>query len=280
MQFLWQPLLNLLILFYHLFFNNLGLAIIALTILIRVVLTPVLLPSMRAMNKMKELAPELEKIKKRHAGDKTKLMQAQADFYKEKGVNPAAGCLPQLVQIVVLIALFQGFSQVLYPNGDVVPRLNGFLYSPLRISDHLNTSFLFTDLTKPDVFRLPGVPVPLPGVFLILAAVAQFLSSKMMAPVVAKEAQVAKKTPGGMDNMAAGMQQQMLYLFPLMTIIFGFTFPAGLVLYWLALSLFQAGQQYYISGWGGLTPWVSRFGGARFVSTKMIKSDTHGKERR
>ncbi|MDO8503735.1 MAG: YidC/Oxa1 family membrane protein insertase [bacterium] len=271
MQFLWQPLLNLLIVFYHLFFSNLGLAIIALTVVIRVLLIPLVLPSMRAMNKMRELAPELEKIKKRHAGDKVKLARAQADFYKEKGVNPAAGCLPQLVQVFVLIGLYQGFSQVLYTNGDVVERLNGFLYSPLRISDHLNTSFLFTELTKPNVFRLPGVPVPIPGVFLLLAALTQFLSSKMMAPVVAKEEKVAKKTPGGMDNMMAGMQQQMLYLFPLMTIVFGFTFPAGLVLYWLVFSLFQAGQQYYVSGWGGLTPWVLRVG--------LLKSGFSGKER-
>ncbi len=264
MQFLWQPLLNLLIAFYHLFFNNLGLAIIALTILIRVILIPLVLPSMRAMNRMKEFAPELEKIKKRHAGDRAKFAQAQADFYKEKGINPASGCLPQLIQIVVLIALFQGFSQVLYANGDIVSRLNGFLYSPLQISDHLNTTFLAVDLTKPDVFRLPGVPVPLPGAFLLLAAATQFLSSKMMAPVVTREEKVAKKTPGGMDNMMVGMQQQMLYLFPLMTIIFGFTFPAGLVLYWLVFSLFQTGQQYYVSGWGGLTPWVSR--------VRMVKS--------
>lgn len=260
MQIIWEPLINLLIVFYHLLFNNLGLAIIALTALIRLALVPLTMPSMRAMQKMRDLAPELARLKKKHAGDRTKLMQAQADFYKEKGVNPAAGCLPQIVQIVVLIALFRGFISVLSVDGDITNKLNEVLYSSLQLGSPVNVDFFGRNLTQPDVIPVGGLPFPLPGFFLLLAAAVQFLSSKMMMPQTEKQKKLAKKTPGEMDDLMSGMQKQMLYMFPLLTIFIGYTFPLGLVLYWGSFSLFQALQQYFISGWGGLTPWAERAG--------------------
>lgn len=211
---------------------------------------------MKAMQKMREYAPELGKLKKKYKGDRTRLMQAQADFYKSKGVNPASGCLPQLVQFAVLIALFQMFSGVLSANGDLVEKVNKLAYSPLKLSDPLNTMFGGLDLTKPDVFPVSGVPFPLPGILLIAAALVQLLSSKMMMPAVAKEKKIAKKTPGEMDDVMVAMQQQMLYLFPIFTIFIGLSFPSGLVLYWFVYSFFQIIQQYLVTGWGGLTPWL------------------------
>lgn len=260
MQILWQPLINLLIVFYHLLFNNLGLAIIALTLLIRFLLVPLTLPSLKAMQKMRDLAPELEKIKKRHGKDRAKMMQAQADFYREKGINPAAGCLPQIVQIIILIALFNGFLSVLAANGNITTRLNEVLYPSLKLEQEVSTHFLSRDLTRPDTLPVPGLPLPLPGPFLVLAALVQFVSSKMMAPQTKTFKKQAKKTPGEMDDLMAGMQEQMLYLFPLMTLVIGYTFPLGLVIYWAVFSLFQAVQQYMISGWGGLASWVKPLG--------------------
>lgn len=258
MQIIWQPIINLLIIFYQLLFDNLGLAIIILTVFIRLVLVPITLPSLRAMQKMKDLAPELKKLKEKHKDDKAKLMQAQADFYREKGINPAAGCLPQIVQLVILIALFQGFITVLSANGDVTEKLNQVLYPAFKLDTPVNTIFFGKDLTRPDVVSVPGLPVPLPGVFLVAAALVQFVSSKMMLPQTEKQKKLAKKTPGQMDDIMTGMQQQMLYLFPLLTIVIGYTFPLGLVLYWATFSLFQVVQQYFVSGWGGLAPWLKR----------------------
>ena len=97
-----------------------------------------------------------------------------------------------------------------------------------------------------------------PGFFLILAALIQFLSSKMMQPVVSQAQKEAAKTEGKTDDMATAMQSQMLYLFPLMTIFIGYSFPSGLILYWFVFSLFTAIQQYFISGWGGLNPWINK----------------------
>lgn len=259
-QFLVQPLLNGLMLFYRIF-GDLGIAIILLTLVIRLILFPLTVPSIKAQKKMMELAPEIAKLKEKYGTDKQKLAAAQMELYKKNGANPAAGCLPQIVQLVILIGLYQAFSKVLLQNGiATAEKLNQLLYPLLKlpIDAILNTNFLgFINLTKPDVIHISGLPT-LPGVLLILAALTQLLSSKMMMPIVKKEEQIAAKTKEKTDDMAASMQSQMLYLFPIMTILIGFTFPSGLVLYWFVFSLFTMIQQYIITGLGGLAPWVEK----------------------
>lgn len=253
-----QPLVNVLLVLYHILFSDLGLAIIGLTILIKVVLLPISLPSMRSMQKMKEFAPELEKIKARYKDDKTKLMQAQGDFYKSKGVNPASGCLPQLVQIIILFALVATFRLLAY--GNPTENINQFAYPLLRLTHDLNFNFLYLNLAKPDVLHVTGLPFALPGPFLIFAAVIQFVSALMMMPEIKAEEKVVQKTASGTDDMMVAFQKQSLYMFPVLTVFAGYSFASGLVLYWAVLSLAQVIQQYFISGWGGLVPWLKRLG--------------------
>jgi len=251
----YQPLVNALIFFYNLLGGNLGWAIIGLTIAIRLVLTPLTLPSLKSAQKLKNLQPELNKLKEKFGQDKQVWAKKQLEFYRQNGVNPAAGCLPQIVQIVILIALFQAFSQVLNQNGNIVETLNGVLYPLLRLPADamINTRFAYLNLTQPDLFAIPAINLfgfvldKLPGIFLIASAVAQFLSSKLMMPVVAKEKAVAAKTKEPADDMAAAMQQQMLYLMPIMTLFIGFKFASGLVLYWLTFSLVMLVQQLWLN---------------------------------
>ena len=166
------------------------------------------------------------------------------------------------IVIVILIALFNVFTQVLSQNGDTISKLNSMLYAPLKFTETstLNTRFLYMDVRFPDVFNVSGVPFPIPGPMLILAGLLQFLSAKMMAPMVKKEEKIAKDTKGQADDMAVAMQSSMIYTFPAMTIIFGVSFPSGLALYWLLFSVFQMYQQYKTSGWGGLTPFIRKIG--------------------
>lgn len=257
---IWQtifvtPLVNGLLLFYHLT-GNLGLAIIVLTVVIKLAMLPVTLPSMKAMQRMKDLAPEIEKLKRRHKNDRTKLMQAQADLYKRHGVNPASGCLPQVVQLVILFALVGVFG--MFAQGNPTESLNKFAYPSLHLNEQANTSFLYLDITRPDILHISGLPLPLPGPLLVVSAAVQFLSALMMMPVVNKAEKVAQKTKEGSDDMMVAFQKQSLYLFPVVTLFVGVSFASGLVLYWTALSLSQAIQQYYASGWGGLSPWLQR----------------------
>lgn len=259
--FLIQPLTNGLLLFYKLLGANLGLAIIGFSVGLRFILNPLTKPYMDSMKKMKEFQPQLDKLKRKYAKDKKKLLEAQADFYKQKGINPGGGCLPYLLQIIILIALFNVFTRVLAP-GVGIEKINELLYNPLKFETGavLNTRFLYLDLTKPDIFRIPSFPVPIPGPILILAALIQLISAKIMAPQAQMESKIAKKSPGAADDMQTMMQQSMTYTFPLFTLIFGMSFPSGLALYWLLFSLFQAWQQYKSTGWGGLTLWISKLG--------------------
>ena len=255
-----QPLTNGLILFYKIFGQNIGLAIVFFSIALRFALLPLTKPYMESMKKMKEHAPQIEKLKRKHKDDKKKLMQAQAEFYKQKGINPGAGCLPYLLQIVVLFALFGVFSNVLSANGDLAARVNNLLYPPLKLAQDatVNTKFLYMDITKPDVIRLEGLPIPLPGPVLILAALTQVISAKIMSPHIEKQKKAAKKTKEVADDFQTAMQSSMVYTFPLITIFAGMNFASGLALYWVTFSLFQTIQQYKSSGWGGATPWVRR----------------------
>ncbi len=267
-----QPLANGLIVAYRLLGENMGLAILGFGLFLRVVLNPLTKPYMKSMKKMKDFAPQLEKLKRKHKGDNVKLAQAQSEYYIQKGINPGAGCLPYLLQIVVLIAFFNVFSRVLTPNGDIVARFNELLYEPLKFGaqEIINTKFLYLDVTRPDVINIPSLPFPLPGPVLILAAFVQFLSAKIMAPYVKAEEKAAKKTKEKSDDIQVAMQQSMIYTFPLMTIVIGLRFASGLALYWLLFSVYQAIQQYNSQGWGGLTPWIEKIG--------LLQSDAGSKK--
>lgn len=257
-----EPLANGLILFYRLLGGNLGLAIVGFSLFLRIILSPLTRPYMESMKKMKEIAPQLEKVKKRHTGDKVKLAKAQADLYRQKGINPGAGCIPYILQIVILIAFFNVFTRTLSPDGDPTARFNELLYTPLRFSEgtSVNTKFLYLEVSRPDVIRLPSLAIPLPGPILLLAAFIQLASAKIMAPQARVQEKVAEKTPQAADDVQVAMQQSMVFTFPLLTLIIGMNFPSGLAIYWLIFSLSQAYQQQKTQGWGGLTPWIEKVG--------------------
>jgi len=268
-----QPLANGLVLFYKILGGNMGLAIIGFSLFLRIILNPLTKPYMKSMKKMRELSPRLEKLKAKYKDDKKGMALAQAELYKQEKINPGSGCLPYLLQIIVLIAFFNVFTRTLSPSGDVAAKFNAILYTPLKFAQNevVNTKFLYLDITKPDIIPVKGLPfnVPgLPGPILILAALVQLISAKMMAPYVEAEKQAAKKTKGQSDDIQTAMQQSTIYTFPLFTIIFGLQFSSGLALYWFLFSLYQAYQQYRSSGWGGATPWIKKLGLLKSFSQK------------
>ena len=254
-----QPLANGMILFYKVLGGNMGLAIVGFSLFLRFILNPLTKPYMESMKRMKDIAPHIAKLKQRHTGDKVKFAQAQAELYKQKGINPGAGCIPYLLQIVVLIAFFSVFTRTL-SQGDPTASFNNLLYPPLKFSEgeSINTRFFYLNITKPDVIKLESIPFPLPGPLLILAALVQFVSAKITAPYEKAQQKVVKKTPEASDDISASMQRSMVFTFPLITLLIGIRFPSGLAIYWLMFSLTQAYQQYKAQGWGGLTPIVEK----------------------
>jgi len=267
-----QPLANGLILFYRLLGNNLGLAIIVFSVFLRFVLNPLTKPYLESMKKMKKIAPQLEKIKAKFKDDKVKLAQAQAELYRQNKINPGAGCLPYLLQIVIFIAFFNVFTRTIYSSENLTQKFNDLLYPPLKFSQEevVNTKFLYLDVTEPDVFKLNSVPFPIPGPVVILAALVQFWSSKLMMGSTEVYKKKAKETKEVSDDLQASMQQSMLYTFPLMTLFFGMKFPSGLALYWVVFSLIQFYQQYDSSKIGSLL--------SRFSLLKSTSNDKSGKK--
>lgn len=233
-----------LLIFLNITLGSLGWAIVAFTILVRTVLLPLTISSIKSQKKMREIQPELKKLNSKHKNDKKALQQAQLGLYKKHNINPLAGCFPQLIQIFFLIMLFQA--------------LRKFLGDDTIGGDNLQ--FFWMNLSQPDkTFALP-----------IIAGVSQLLLSFMIAPgaeipdIVAnksksKKIQAANKKEENTADMAATMQQQMLFIMPLMTGYFAYTFASGIALYWVIATIFSIGQQYFISGWGGLTSYYQRY---------------------
>jgi YidC/Oxa1 family membrane protein insertase len=263
-----QPLTNGLILFYKVLGQNLGIAILVFSIFLIFLLRPLTKPYMQSMKKMREMEPQLAKLRKKFGTDKLKMSQAQAELYKQNKINPMGGCLPYILQFLVLIALFQVFTAALSGQDIASGKLNQLLYPAMKFTDgqRINTKFLYLDISKPDTFKIPGIPFAIPGLFLILATAAQFLSVKIMAPYLTEEQKIAKKTKSQTDDMQVAMQSSMTYTLPLMTLIFGLRFPSGLALYWLVFSLVNVWQQVGMSGWGSLTPHVN------LLKSKFIKA--------
>ncbi len=251
-------LINGLILFYKYLGQNMGIAVVLFSVFLIFVLRPLTKPYMNSMKRIKEMEPQMAKIRKKFEGDKLKISQAQAELYKQNKINPTAGCLPYILQFVVLIALFGVFTKV-FANGGTVQNLNDQLLPFLQFSQNeiINTKFLYMDISSPDVFRITGIPFALPGLFLILATIAQFLSVKITTPYIAQEQKIAKKTKGNLDDTQVAMQKSMTYMMPLMTLFFGLKLPAGLALYWLVYSVVNVWQQVGMSGWGSLTPAIN-----------------------
>jgi len=257
-------LINGLILFYKVLGGNLGVAIIFFSLFLVFIMRPLTKPYMESMKKIKALEPQLAKLKQKFGKDKMKMSQAQAELYKQNKINPMGGCLPYILQFVVLIALFGVFTITFPKNVNVATittDLNKRLYAPLQFpqGQTLNTKFLYLDISQPDKLNrlIPGIPDFVPGIFVILAALGQFLSVKIMAPYLSEEQKIAKKTKSQGDDMQVAMQSSMIYTLPLMTLVFGLQFQSGLALYWLVFSIMNVWQQVRMSGWGSLTPSVN-----------------------
>lgn len=233
--FLYQPILQAL-LWLNQLTGSLGLAIIIITLLIRLVLMPISLPGMKAAMKMRDLQPELNKIKEKFKNDKTGLQQAQLALFQQHQVNPAAGCLPYILQFLVLIALYRVFID--------------YLNNGAAAGVHLN--FLWFNLKNPDPYYV------LP----ILAGITQFVLSLMVLPAsdpsanetlaLATKTKTDDKKAEDLASMASSMQSQMAFVMPVMTAFIALKFPSGLALYWILSTIFSIIQQYFVSGWGGL----------------------------
>lgn len=223
---LYQPIFNLLIYFYNVVpGHDIGLAIILLTVLVKLVLLPFSLQSVRSQKALQELQPKIEELKKKYADSKEKLAQETMKLYKEQKVNPLSSCLPLLVQFPFLIAVYQAFRVGLTTTNFSL--LYSFVNNPGQIN---HVAFGFLNMAAPSI------------ALSILSGIAQYVQTKMLTT----KKQPLKTSVARDENMLASMNKSMLYFMPVMTIIIGMQLPAGLTFYWFLTTVLTVVQQLFM----------------------------------
>lgn len=243
-----HPILNVLVAIYQLLSvfqipSALGFAIILLTVVIRVILYPVISAQMRTSKKMQNVAPHISKVKEKHKGDAQRIQKETMLLYQEHGVNPAAGCIPLIIQLPVIWALY-GVLQNIVKYTTVKPINDALYFDFLKLTTLWDTHFFGLPL-----FKSPSQLLESMGflIFLvpIITGVFQYFQTKILMPPPATDnkKEVNKKPKGTAEDFAASFQKQSLYLFPVMIGFFSYTLPIGLSLYWNTFSLFGIIQQ-------------------------------------
>ena len=244
--------------------GNIAIAIVLMTLLIRALLIPLFRTQTVSQRRMQLIQPELKEIQRRYKGDRAKISEAQMALYKERGINPAAGCLPLVLQMVLLIPMYSVIRDGL-TNYDPSAMLT-ILGQRLPILECANVVNGVVDKALPCItpsafgvnWGQPEILLPLPvigglSLIAVVSSLLQVIQSRMVMPP-------SNQSQG--QDQAAAVQRQTMLLFPLITIFYGAFLPAGLFLYWIVTTIFSIVQQYLIVGWGSLFPlfgWTPRF---------------------
>ena len=238
--------------------GDIGISILLLTVVIRIVLISPYRRQLVSQKRTQMLAPEVEEIKRRYKGDRMKIQQAQAELYKTRGINPLSGCLPTLLQFIVLIPMYTVISNGL-TNPDPTGMLSVFGAQILTIDCVNGLGTAAYDNMKPCIEAVvpwlggldaskPWAPISLIGIGISPLALASALLQVVQTRMTLPKGGAAKGDP------AAAMQSQTLVILPLISILYGGILPAGLFIYWIASTVFSLAQQYLILGYGGLFP--------------------------
>lgn len=219
-----KPILNFVVFLY----NNLGdfgLAIIILTIVIRILIYPLSQKALASQKAINELRPKIKEIDEKYKDNKEEKTRRTLALYREHSINPFAGFVPILIQIPVFLALFSVLNTVFDPNN-----LNN-LYSFISRPEVLNPIFFgLLDLSKPSWLLALGL------------SISQFFQSKMLLDQQKK--QINKQDQK--NDFAVMMSKQMTYIFPVMLFFIGSKFAGGLSLYWVVSNLFSIIQQRFL----------------------------------
>lgn len=216
-----RPLFNLLILFAVLIpGHSIGWAIILLTILVRLILLPSSAHALRQQHKLKKIQPELKELQEKHKDNQAASAAAMMELYKKNDIHPLGSCLPMLIQLPLLIALFYVFRDGINPS-----HLDA-LYSFVPRPETINTMFFGLDLAVPN------------RVLAVLAGLAQFWQSWMLTR--------SGSTHQPENTTQKILMTQLTYVTPVITIMISFGLPAALPLYWLVTTLFSIGQQWWL----------------------------------
>jgi YidC/Oxa1 family membrane protein insertase len=221
--FFYDPLYNALIIIFNVFpWADAGIAVVILTVLVRLLMFPLSRKAVHTQVKMAEVGPAVAEIKEKYKDKPEEQARRTLALYKEKGVNPFSGILVIIIQLPIIIALYQIFLKTGFPEVDTT-----FLYSFITAPEFVSTTFLgFMDIT------LRSAPLA------FLAAVTTFFQFQL-----AMKSQVAPKGKTFADNLARSMQTQMKYFFPFIVFFISYKISGVIALYWFTTNLFTIGQE-------------------------------------
>lgn len=222
-EILFRPIYNLTIALYNILGSDLGLAILALTVMVRLALWPLTRKTLHSQRAMQEIQPKLKKVQEEFKDDKERQAKEMMELYKREKVSPFSSCLPLLVQLPLFIALYQALRAGL--KEETLSQLYSFVGNPGEVSV---LSMGFLDLS------VRSIPLA------VLAAGVQFVQARMMST---RRAVVKGEGSKDEDTMAI-MNKQMVYFMPALTLFIGISLPAGLTLYWLLTNVMMVIQQY------------------------------------
>ena len=232
-----NPMVNVLIIVSDYLFDNFGLTIIVLTIIINLVMYPLTLKQLKASKAMQEVQGRVAEIKKKYAKDRQKAAEEQMKLLKESGVSYAGCILPMLIQMPVWIVLYQAITLVMAASPESFLDLSHRLYGswPAVFTQlPLGQSFFWLNLAAPDM------------IMAFLTGASMWVQQKMTTPVTS-------------DPQQRAQGEMMQWMMPIMFGIMGLSFPSGLALYWVTSTTIRVVMQYFATGWGGLVmPWVGR----------------------
>jgi YidC/Oxa1 family membrane protein insertase len=243
--------------FFEQLTGNMIIAIVIVTLLVRIILIPLYRRQIVSQKRTQLLAPELKEIQRRYKGDRLKVQQATSEFYKERGVNPASGCLPLILQFVLLIPMYSVFSSGL-GNFDPNHMLNVFgiqlmhlncsptpiVEATGHIKPCIDSTVFGIDLSQKSVlFTIPIIGIGI-SILAILSALLQLVQSRLTLPPASQ----------GGDDPNTKIQRQTMLFIPFISVFYGGFLPAGLFIYWIVSTVFSIVQQYLILGWGGMFP--------------------------
>ena len=227
-----DPMLNILIGLSEVLFHNFGLAIIGLTIIVRLILFPLTLRQTKSTKAMQEMQPKLQELQKKYGRNKEKLQQEMMKIYREAGINPLGCMWPMLIQFPVWIALYQSITRALATTPENLLGLAQHVYSWSIVTGAipLSSSFLWFDLGRPDTTLFLA----------IIVGGTMWVQQKMT-------------TAPSLDPKQQSTNSMMLLMMPLMFGLFTLTFPSGLAIYWAASNIVGIAMQYFATGgWGYL----------------------------
>lgn len=234
--------------------GDIGIAIILLTLVIKTLLIPLFRAQIVSQRRMQLLQPEIRAIQQKFKGNRSKISEETMRMYRERGINPAAGCLPAVLQLFLLLPIYVVVSQGLSaPDISSMLQIFGQPLLDIPCQDPGNPNVPCIDPTVSWLGNLDAhvpqvlfsVPMPILGSFglsllAVMAAFLQLIQTRMMVP--------------NTSDPQARTQQRIFLFLPLISVVYGGFLPAGLFLYWIVFTAYSIVQQYLIAGWGALFP--------------------------